>query len=90
MSLAQHIPNLPTVVVQSDWDTAANILADVEAAWGMDLTGHTFIIDAWEGPSDPDDYAAYSVAGDVLTVTTAFTTQPAVGTTVYIMDFYWT
>ena len=89
MSLAQHIPNLPTVVLQSDWNTAAHVLADIEAAWGIDFGDtYTFSIDAWEGPEDPDDFAAYSVNAGVLTVVTPFATQPVAGQTVYILDIY--
>jgi hypothetical protein len=91
MSMAQHIPTVPTVIISDDWTTAAHVLADMEAAWGIDFEGHTFSICVWEGPADPDDFARYSIDSvGVLTVAEAFDSQPVAGTTVYIMDFYWT
>jgi hypothetical protein len=90
MSLAQYIPTVPTVIIREDWSTAAHVLADMEASWNIDFgTDHTFAICVWEGPADPDDFARYTVTAGTLTVTEAFDSQPAVGTTVYIMDFYW-
>lgn len=89
MSLAQFIPSFPTAVIQSDWTTAAHVLADMEASWGI-VFNHTltFIIDVWEGPNDPDDFAEYTISNGVLTVATPFTTQPAAGSRVYILDLY--
>jgi hypothetical protein len=89
MSLATPNPNMPVIYVSGDWTSDAVVMADIANQWGLDFgTAHTFTVDLWEGPSDPDDYASLSVAAGTPTLT-AFDSVPAVGTLVYVLDIFW-
>lgn len=90
MSLAQHIPNWPTVIIDGDWTDGATVLAAMEAMWGIGFRADlTYYVIVWEGPSDSDDWASYTITtGNTLAITTPFVSTPAAGTTVYITDIW--
>ena len=90
MSLAQKNPNFPTFYL-SGTVTAANLAADIAAQWDLDWgTARTFTIDLWEGPSDPDDYASLTVTAGTPAIALAFTSNPPVGTLIYVLDMFHT
>jgi hypothetical protein len=90
MPLAQYTPGFPTIEIQGDWTDSDEILSDVASMWGMEFrTDLTYYIIVWEGPTDPDDWAAYLITtGDTLTIATGFDSTPAAGTIVYVPDMW--
>jgi hypothetical protein len=89
MSLAQFNPGFPTLYVSGDFTDAAVIQADFENQWGFDFgAANTYVIDLWEGPGDSDDTLSMTITAGTPAIVNAFASAPAVGSFVYVIDFY--
>jgi hypothetical protein len=89
MSNAEFIPGFPVLVQTILWDSGQDAMDDFEKQWKIVFNpAYTFYITAWEGPNDPDDYGFLTISGGVAVWGRNFDTPPAMGATVFIVDFY--
>ena len=88
MSFADFKCDLPRIKVTASWATAANIFADFTASTKMVVgSGKTLTITMWEGPDDSDDWGVYAFTDTTASISTAFSSLPAVGDIVYCVAF---